>query len=263
MASAETRGDIPPAVAATFEEMRAATENPRRIALLGSAPSSIRLAPFGDGRWERWGCSPGCAQQIKPGDADAWFEIHAWDTGRSDLDAGYIAFMRAIDGPVYTIVPVPELPNSVAYPLDAMLKRFGNRFFTSTVAYMLALAIAQQPRPVEIGLWGIDMAANSEYFTQKPACHYFFEKAEQAGIRINVPPQSDLLQPLPLYGFHEVTPMARKLAARHDELTTRIAAMRAEHNQHAAKANALAEQIKFFEGALDDLHYVRNTWVTS
>ncbi len=262
MASGGVRSDTSPALTAAFDEMRATAGKPRRIALLGSAPSSIKLAPFDDASWEFWGCSPGCAQHLKPGQVHAWFEIHAFDKSRTDLDTDYIAFMRAIKGPVYTIAPVPELPNSVAFPLDAMIERFGNRFFTSTVSYMLALAIAQDDPPSEIGLWGIDMAANSEYFTQKPACHYFFGLAEQAGIRLTVPPQSDLMQPLPLYGFHEVTPMARKLAARHDELTARIANMRAEHNQHAARANALAEQIKFFEGVLDDLQYIRNTWVS-
>lgn len=198
MASGGVHGDISPAVAAAFDEMRAVNEKPRRIALLGSAPSSIKLAPFDDTSWEFWGCSPGCAQHLKAGQVHAWFEIHAFDKSRADIDDTYISFMRAIKGPVYTIAPVAALPNSVAYPLDAMLKRFGNRFFTSTVSYMLALAIAQDNPPSEIGLWGIDMAANTEYFTQKPACHYFFGLAEQAGIKLTVPPQSDLMQPLPL-----------------------------------------------------------------
>lgn len=199
MASGGSRGDVSPDVAHALNEMRASAEKPRRIALLGSAPSSIKLAPFDDANWELWGCSPGCSQHLNPRQVHSWFEIHAFDKSRADLDADYISFMREIRGPVYTIAKVEELSNSVAFPLDAMLRRFGNRFFTSTVSYMLALAIAQENPPVEIGLWGIDMAANSEYFTQKPACHYFIGLAEQAGIKITVPPQSDLLQPLPLY----------------------------------------------------------------
>jgi hypothetical protein len=100
MASGGSRGDVSPGVAHALDEMRAAVEKPRRIALLGSAPSSIKLAPFGDANWELWGCSPGCSQHLKADQVHSWFEIHAFDKNRADLDADYIAFMRAIRGPV-------------------------------------------------------------------------------------------------------------------------------------------------------------------
>jgi hypothetical protein len=37
----------------------------RKIAVMGSAPSSVALAPFGDPSWEIWGCSPGLYYQAK------------------------------------------------------------------------------------------------------------------------------------------------------------------------------------------------------
>src|SRR3990167_7020844 len=48
------------------------------IAILGTAPSSMELAPFNDPAWALWACSPGamaiCAQKR----SDVWFEPHRW-----------------------------------------------------------------------------------------------------------------------------------------------------------------------------------------
>ena len=50
-----------------------------KIAILGSAPSSLSLAPFGDETWKIWGCSPGVYPFCPR--ADAWFELHRWEPG--------------------------------------------------------------------------------------------------------------------------------------------------------------------------------------
>ncbi len=180
------------------------------------------------------------------------------------MDAEYIAFMRGIPGPVYMIRPVAELPNSVAYPIDEMKQHFckskvSESFLASTVSYMIARAIVEVP--AEIAFYGIDMAASSEYATQKPGCHYFIDRAEALGIKVSAPPESDLLIPLPPYGFCEDTPMFRKLAARRAELESRRDNARAEHNHHATVANNAKDRMQMLDGALDDLQYITNTWV--
>ena len=47
---------------------------PRKIAVLGSAVSSVRLAPIHDPEWEVWACSP--ANKGLPR-CDVWFELHS------------------------------------------------------------------------------------------------------------------------------------------------------------------------------------------
>lgn len=245
---------------------RTTNRTKRRIAICGSAPSSIKLAPVGQPEWEIWGCSPGCAQHLgyDAAKVHTWFEVHDFDLSRADIDADYIKFMAAIKGPVYTIEPVAALPNSIAYPFDEMRAKFvtstvGHSFFASTVSYMLAMAI--DAAPDEIGFWGIDMAASSEYFAQKPGCHYFIQIAESRGIKVSAAPQSDLLQPIPPYGFGEVTAISMKLRARYDEMKGRRDAAEAERQRHIVAANELAMKVGFFDGALDDCQYVLNTWV--
>ena len=116
---------------------------------------------------------------------------------------------------------------------------------------MLALAIEQKPKI--IGLYGIDMAANSEYNQQRLACQYFIQKILDAGIQLIVPPESDLLEPAPLYGYCESSRHWRKLRARELELRNRIA----ECQSTAAQKE---QEAKHLVGALDDLQYIQAHW---
>lgn len=217
-----------------------------RIAICGSAASSLQLAPFEDLSWQIWGCSPGAAANVRR--ATVWFEIHRW--GQDWLTDSYRQFIAKVPK-VYMIEPVAEVPNSVAYPLDEVLSEFGRHFLSSTPAVMMALAIKQQPE--EIGIWGIDLAADGEYAGQKPGMLHFIEIARSRGIRITVPAESDLLRPAPLYGFSESSPMMIKLLARQAELQRRL-----DHN--LAQTDAMVREGMFLKGALDDLQYVIRTW---
>ena len=231
----------------------------RKIALVGSAPSSIRLAPFSDPSWQIWGCSPG-AYGIVPR-SDAWFELHRWEppAAGKPLDHNvpwfspeYCQFLREYPGVVFTTVPIDEIKNHQPYPFVQMLAKYGPYHFTSTIAWMLALAIEQKPEA--IGLWGIDMAATEEYGFQRPGCQHFIGLAMSQGIEIILPPESDLMRPTTLYGLSEYNPRQIKLLARQRELQGRLA------NCNATLANAQKEQM-FLQGALDNLNYIFTTWV--
>lgn len=218
-----------------------------KIAILGSAPSSLSLAPFDDPSWTIWGCSPGAAANIRR--ADAFFELHRW--GQEWLTQEYRQWLGSFNAPVYMIEKVAEVPNSVVYPKDDMVNEFGPYFFTSTPAWMLALAIKMQPE--EIGIWGIDMAAAGEYSEQKPGCIHFIQIAKDRGIKITVPQESDLLRPPPLYGFSEADPKMIKFLERKAELEKRIS-----YSLEAIKGHT--ELATFLKGALDDHSYHMQTW---
>ena len=113
-----------------------------KIALLGSAPSSKMLAPFNDPEWEIWACSPANCDLPR---CDAFFEIHGLDT--TLLDPQYAEFVKwcKTHPRVYMQEKRSEFPGAVKYPFDEMRKRFGDYFWTSSLAYMLALAISEQP----------------------------------------------------------------------------------------------------------------------
>jgi hypothetical protein len=230
----------------------------KKIALIGSAPSSVRLAPYADPTWELWACSPGAYPYVSPTRPQAWFEIHRWEppwgpTGEKPwFTKDYIAFLASLKCPVYMIEPVPEIPTSVAYPKDAMIEKFGPWFFTSSLSWMFALAI--HSGATEIGLWGVDMSAQEEWIGQRSGCHYFIDLARKMGITVTLPPESDLLRPPPLYGFAEADPMHVKLLSRENELKARIAECEATiQHKHS--------ELMFLKGALDNNTYHQKTWV--
>jgi hypothetical protein len=221
-----------------------------KIALIGSAPSSVMLAPYADTTWTIWGCSPGAAFSVKR--ADAWFEIHPLADAQV-FTADYVEWLRRFAGKIYVTEPTPSLPQSEVYPREALVEKYGPYFFTSSLSWMFAFAL-EQPGIEEIGLWGVDMSATEEYSQQRPGCHYFMTIAKARGIKVTVPPESDLMQPPMQYGFSTASPMYRKLRARKTELDRRIDAAAAAYEHHR-------NEWHFLRGARDDLDYMLNTWV--
>lgn len=243
-----------------------------KIAIIGTAPSSMSMAPLGDRSWKIFACSPGTYPTLSH--CDAFFELHRWEPGEIGQPATqkpwfspeYVAWMGKVPLVVWMANPVPEIPRSKALPVNDLLAKYGSYFFTSSIAWMLACAIEDiledreihgpgyiAANPDVIGLYGIDMAANEEYGYQRAGCQHFIELAATLGIQIYVPPESDLLRPMPLYGIDESSWWMIKLTARQRELTTRLTMAQ------NAQAQA-ARDVDFLMGALDDMDYHIKTW---
>lgn len=134
-----------------------------KIALTGSAPSSIHLGPYQDASykqflggkpephyppsefidesWQIWCCSPGAFGVVPR--ADRWFEVHRWEPGKMWFSPEYLRFLDEFGGPVYTGGPVEGLANGVVYPLARVEAEFSSYFLTSSLALMCALAILE------------------------------------------------------------------------------------------------------------------------
>lgn len=181
----------------------------RKVAIVGGAPSR-QFAPIADRSWEIWGLGP---QELKLPRADRWFEMHSeqqlihyYDEVRRGKFAAHLKFLRDLKCPVYMQRVHPSLPNSVAYPLDAVLKDCG-RCFSSSVSYMLGLAIHE--RFEGIGMWGVNMASKKEYTYQWAGVQYLLALAIARGIHVYLPDDCPITIPpkpiLPitklLYGY--------------------------------------------------------------
>lgn len=249
-----------------------------KIALVGSAPSSVRKAPYGDSSWLIWGCSP--ALYPIAGRVDAWFELHRWEPpviGKPDqqvpwFSPEYVMWMAQRQCPVWMVEPVPEIPQSTRLPHEELVRKYGHFFFNSSLSWMAAMAIeaillnrellaADDPlgipstEPDAMGFWGVDMAADEEQYTgQKSGCQFFATLAASLNIRIVTPPESDLMIPRPLYGISESSHRHVKLTTRMNELQGRKA--QAQQALEAAKTN-----MAYIEGVLDDMKYHLNTWI--
>lgn len=255
-----------------------------KIALIGSSPSSIRQAPFfdksyaqfGQGKvpayppsqfieedWEIWGCSPG-AFGVTPR-ATRWFEVHRWEPGQAWFSPEYCQFLRTFRGPVYTGAPVPEITNHVVYPIKEVEAEFSSYFLTSSLSLMMAIAIMEieslRKNPGHdhnsdvIGMWGVDMAANEEYGYQRPGCHFFILEALRRGIGVYIPPESDLMRPMPVYGLSEWDHNYIKLTQRSREINARL-------TERATTLQTAQSELHSLRGSLDDLEYMVKTWTS-
>jgi hypothetical protein len=219
--------------------------SPLKVALIGTAPSSRMLAPFSDPSWTIWACSPG-NMGILPR-VDAWFEVHGnllWPENKH-YGEPYLNWLRQQTFPIY-MQNQQFVPNATSLPYKELVREFGPYFFTSSFAWMMALAMHKGAK--EIALYGIDMASRDEYILQRPGAYYFFERAKERGIKMTAPYESDIMQPPGLYGFSEVTQFGRKLLARKTELDQRVRDLKAQRD-------GAAQQVTYLEGALEDLDY--------
>ena len=224
----------------------------KKIVLLGTAPSSMRLAPFGNPEWEIWSCSPGTYGLGAQGVQFAkFFELHRWEPGQPWFSEGYVDFLQKLPCPVIMSAPVPSVPNCQVLDVGGLVEKYGPYFFTSSLAWMCAMAIEEQPDA--IAFYGVDMATTTEYHDQRMGCQFFAQEAARRGIEVGVPPESDLLRPAPLYGVCENSHGWIKQRARAIELNGRLSEIAERHKQDE-------QAIQFLRGALDDQDWQLHSW---
>jgi protein-tyrosine-phosphatase len=145
--------------------------------------------------------------------------------------------------PIYMQKEYKSFPSSVRYPIDEINQLiFGkllrgeerNLYYTSSFSYMLALAIYEGVKRVEI--YGVDMTNDTEYNYQKPGGELMIGVALGHGIEIALQPNSDLCK-AQWYGYDKVPAADRKRAEELAELYER------EHADFKARTEAQAELI--------------------
>lgn len=220
----------------------------RKIAVCGSAASSVGFAPYQDPEWEIWSCSPANKGQPR---VDVWFELHNPDVKIREGLTEWLDWLKQ-QPIVYMQKPYPGYRGARIYPLKDIVEKYGPYWWTSQLAFMLALAIEQKPDT--IGIFGVDMAATSEYNQQRVACqHLVYHLLKDTNIKLVVPPESDILEHAPFYGYCESSRMWRKQHARELELQARIVNLETTGNKALSEAAHL-------RGAMDDMQYQLAHW---
>lgn len=240
-----------------------------KIALLGTAPSSMALAPFKDPSWAIWACSPGAYSICAQNRSDVWFEPHRWlptppgqfgSPGTKPwFSPEFHTFLSQHKGPVFMSEVQASIPSSVRIPFEQLIEKYGPYFWTSTIAYMIAMAIdvlahrAAAGEKVAIGLWGIDMAATEEWSYQRPGCQHFIGLAKSLGIEIVLPAETDLMRPPTMYGIGELNPRHIRLASRKVDVEAQLAQLQAQHDE-------IIKRSMLLKGALGELDYMLGAW---
>jgi len=185
------------------------------LAILGTAPT-LPQAPFTNDLFEIWATA---SVQTYP-EAKRYeylFELHGkgyWS--RPEV----VKRLNSEDVPIYMINANPEIPNSIRYPIEDILK-YG-RYQTTSISYMLALAFHSfvlTQKPHTVGIWGVHMEAGEEFEYQRPCCEYWIGKLEGAGVSVDIAPGGALLAAPNLYGYEQYNPICYDIKNRIQQLS--------------------------------------------
>jgi hypothetical protein len=232
------------------------------VCIVGCSDSKI-MTPFDKAdEYEFWGVNN--LYLTMKGPWSRWFEIHSitkdgdkWLRRGEQIFRGqpiekYLEGLGQLSCPVYMQEKNPLVPNSVVYPMQDVVEQFGT-YFTNTISWEIALAIVEGFK--EIKIFGIDMAVDTEYTTQRASCEFFLGIAFGRGIKIDVPPTSDLLKSRFLYGFQDVQERAWNTRVK---LTLKSLEERRDKYEDEMKLN----ERKVYEsnGAIAGIHEMLKTW---
>jgi hypothetical protein len=219
----------------------------RKIAILGSASSTLDKAPFKDDSWEVWALGPETRRVTR------YFEMHDDAMLKPEIRANYAA--KGV--PVYALHPLKGF-QQLPYPLEKVRAFFGQEYFTSSIAYMIALALYEhsQGQPIgEIGLWGVDMLTDEEYGLQRPCVEFYLGVATGMNIAVTIPSNSALLKAGYKYGL-QTKPVISGLSV--DFLNGRLVEYRKKINHLQHNISAVSGAAQETELLIDYLkHYSR------
>lgn len=229
----------------TWNKLAALRKKNKAVAMVGFSSRHRLLTPFDDPNISIWGLNRLHQQDwFKRG--DVMFQIHPIKylqecVGLSEGDREHYDWLtQEHPFPIYCQKKYAEFPSSVEYPIKEMRSKFGD-FYTSTLAYMMALAIDQGYNHFE--LYGFDMEAETEYKHQRDSAEYFIGLAEGMGLDVFLPQNSALLKGgLGMYAYETTEVGFRQLLeGRKLQLDTQQKTASNTYNILLGKENKLAE----------------------
>jgi hypothetical protein len=167
--------------------------------------------------------------------ADAVFQMHEeaiWRNPRNRNDPKHYEWLSTQqDVDVYMQEQYADVPSSIRFPLEELVERFHIKYFTSSVAYALALACFHGYQRIEV--YGVEMETQTEYTYQRDGVTLWIGVALGMGIEVDA---HISIFDQPLYGYEgEVTFPPSKFDDRIAELTPKVEQLTKEY--HAATQN--------------------------
>jgi len=179
----------------------------KRVAILGFMDSWKR-APWEDYDYEIW-----CMNQFELYAIpryDRWFDMHTWFNlitrpvgkelfKRRKVSSHVHWLSKHCEVPIYMPKKYNMIKNSIAYPIEKMLKIHGP-VFTNTVDYEIALAVEEGFK--EIQIYGIAMQGIDEIWQQRNSLSYFVGYAKGKGVDVYIPSNHNFLRINQIYGYN-------------------------------------------------------------
>lgn len=197
----------------------------KTVVILGTAGTLI-TTPWDDPERDYWACAPVITHDPSKGHRiDVLFELHHMEYWINIIDRlnlymdenpKSIIFMQNKNGPIKNSVkfPIAELQGSIGHPLLA-------GYFTSTIAYMIAMAIFMGYEKIE--LYGVHMSSDEEeYSGQRSCCEAWLNYGLGKGVDYFIPEASDVMRNGYLYGYEQEKGIVLDLIHRKEGLVAGV-----------------------------------------
>lgn len=172
----------------------------RKVGFLGSHERSLKFAPWDDPSWELWGHASSRGMYRRS--PERFFDLHRTECWSKSNNKGekYLRWLATNPVPIYMQERSSDVPASIRYPIEQASFGMARPYFTSHVAYMIALALMEGV--THIGFFGVNYSPDCEYGTQRGSTEYWMGRAEGAGVTLVLPKTCTLLaDPKELYGY--------------------------------------------------------------
>lgn len=253
------------AVARVLEQLPArAPARTRKVAILGFG-QTVKDCPWQDPSWELWAMNgfwraaePDYGIKAAEDRYTLWLDMHSVEytraygkaAGFGDAQEKWLEQPHPF--PILMLDEDPAFPSVHRFPIEDLVATLGRDYFTSTVAYAIAFALAQAD-VAEIALFGIDLTHGSEYEQQRPCAEYWVGRAEAAGIKVVIHEGSALLKQRHRYGYEGQNPL---LAELRTQLIDQMTGITAAVQKNTAEAERLRDQLHTDDGALQAVRAV-------
>jgi hypothetical protein len=178
----------------------------KKVILLGTA-NTLKITPWDKDDIDYWACAPVTTYKEAEGHRiDVLFEMHHMEYWLTVIDRLNSIMDKSSNSVILMQQQVPQIKNSHAYPLKEIQEFVSHpklrKYFTSTIAYMIALAVYLGYEDIE--LYGIHMAAEEEeYSLQRSCCEAWLNFALGKGISYWLPDESSIMSSDHLYGYEQ------------------------------------------------------------
>lgn len=182
-------------------QIQASNLSRRKVCLVGFEESIQPQAPLNNRAWEIWTLNMGNRIQGFLRDdegklrVDRWFDLHQ-EHAQDPLDLEWI---HSCPVPIYLTDMFTPNPMALRYPLETILRYTNSRYFCSSFAYMLCLAVYEGFD--EIMISGINLNFGRELAVERGNLEYWIGYFRGQGKNVYLQDTSKLCQHGHLYGF--------------------------------------------------------------
>lgn len=230
---------------------------PIKIAVCGTASYSLLDVPFEDKDWKIWSL---CYNYNKFKRGDKWFEIHHEDVlTQAGLHPQAIEDLQKFKSDVIAFGKTKMFPEATPFPFQLCIQQFPRKYFTSSISWMLALAIltvqAESTKHGvmgEISIHGVHMTDTDEYAFQKGAIEYLVGYCDAKGIKVTVDRGSPICRTPRMYAYEDVG-ISRELVQRRKD-------RQQEMNQREENYLRERDLYHYNKGRLAEVNEIANNW---